>query len=725
MANDSIGVVLQFLLDKNANKATEGGIKDLERAMSGLDDESLHLAATLVDKTNAALDAAQKKFRQTAQEARELKKISAGIGNASRAMFMAGAAVVGSVFLAANKEAKRLEQSGVALDATTQKWLNANKSIEASMQSVGRTAMTAALPVLEKAATLAEKAAKYIEKNPDLVKAVLNAGIAVAAVGAIGMAVSKGIRLYADIMWLTAFAQFNASSVAIRKAGVDILTGALLMKKGGTLGVPAITPQAGMMGKLGTVTLMAGSVILGANVGFAIGNAILKATGQKEQTWGDVGVTTSKLILSPIALLNKGLYDLGLSTNQAYTDVVNFNNGILQFVKSAIDGTDAIDEMSTATQNLISASDMQQATRMMMDYRREEAELLKRAGDERVSITKQAADNEERIMERMWSDIEKVSSAAAKQIKSVTETFNLDARRSEQDYYIDRATAIRDGGEEIAQIERDAQERLRKLRMEHEDRLEDLVGRRDALGIVQENRNYERQRAEVDRETNQEIAQRRRDIAIRLRDMAQAYALERQRRLEDFQLRIAEIQAQEQEQIAAIRATNAAEIAENKAAMAEKLRLLDQELAMERQRKYQAFVAALRDLNANLIGEQELKNRYYTMMQQDLERFLQQYRSGILPQVQIPGYAAGGYAGPGIIRIEDGQREFVMNSRTTRTAEQLIGGKLNQQNVLGLGKNVTLNLQLSNGMNIMQLKREIRNNNKAIFGQLSEMVEAI
>ena len=114
------------------------------------------------------------------------------------------------------------------------------------------------------------------------------------------------------------------------------------------------------------------------------------------------------------------------------------------------------------------------------------------------------------------------------------------------------------------------------------------------------------------------------------------------------------------------------------------------------------FIAEIRDLDASLLGEKNLKARYYTLMLADADKFLADYRLKLAstPTAVPPGSASGGYVGYGVRLLGEQGREFVLSNSTTKAAEEYIGRGLSQDSILsalvrgsGNSRNVTYNDQ--------------------------------
>ncbi len=99
----------------------------------------------------------------------------------------AGAAIIAPLALAARAY---IQQAGEA-ESTSRRWNTAMQDIQQSQIRVGRVVAQEILPLLEKAADLAEKIAQFVEDNPDVVKAALAVGGSLVVVGGLVSAVGQ------------------------------------------------------------------------------------------------------------------------------------------------------------------------------------------------------------------------------------------------------------------------------------------------------------------------------------------------------------------------------------------------------------------------------------------------------------------------------------------------------------------------------------------------------
>jgi hypothetical protein len=217
----------------------------------------------------------------------------------------------------------------------------------------------------------------------------------------------------------------------------------------------------------------------------------------------------------------------------------------------------------------------------------------------------------------------------------------------------------------------------------HNERMTDLSASRDALGIAQEKRDYEKSKRDEEGNTADEIAQRRRDLALKLQDMAQSYAAERAQRQQALQQALTEAAEQKKIQLAEEQAKYAEDKKQRQAETAQRLNDLQIQFNEETRKRREAFLRSVRDLDTALNGETQRKRQYYALMLKDAESFMKQWRSQMSPS-DIPGRAAGGYAGSGIYRLGEVGTEFVANAQTTRALESMTGGSLTQDRLLAL-----------------------------------------
>jgi hypothetical protein len=649
MADREIDIDLNLKAKNSAD--TISRIKLLEDVLSGLEDEAdaISLAMTKATKSGAEFAKLSTSLEVTKNAMRSVKNeinaLSGPIERAKKAqdqylasvnrtreaaqklqqvgtrLAVAGAAIVAPLVASVKKYSDSVGDG----ERTSRKLIEASERWEDVQVRIGRVTAEQILPALDKALDITEKIAAYAEKNPDAIKGVLTIGASLAAAGALVTTVSQVVSTAATLKGLAA------------GAGMA----------GGTSGAGAV----------GTVALYASAVIIGAEAGLAIGNAINRAIGQPEQTRGQV-FETAKMVSAmalPVAIVSYALKAAGF--DEAAAKVWNF-------AKAANGLGDAAKESTGPVQ---AAGRVWNAERVKM-----EADIIKASrknADDRLTIEQQTAD---KIKSLQSGTFEKIAAAASGLRQALDQ---IDTR-----YVADRAKIIRDGGREIERIEQAHQKRMAQIKKTFDRAAGEATRNRDALALVEAQRAYEDERQDEISNTNDEISQRRQDIAIRLQDLDQSYRAERQTRINAYNQQVLELQESEKRQILLIR-------------QAEQQKL--QELTAAYQKQIQMIRSAFG------IGGTTSPNRY----------------GG---STNVPGRerarAEGGYMSDGLWRVGERGDEFALSNQTTRAAENIIGGKLTQERLLSA---LTMNVNLGQGMTIMQAKRMMAGNNRAMLSEVS------
>lgn len=683
--NKELNFLFKFALDQNAQRRVLSGASELTTELNKAGEKASQLQKRLNDLSQSA-DQAFKRYAKT---------------------FATGTAITGGIFAFAQNYVNNAKVA----TATTKEWADQTNRLTQSRNRVGEIVAKETLPMLKKAAEISEKAASIIEKNPDLVKAVLNVGVAVASLSALGMAVTKGFKIYADVKTLAASAQQLLAGKLMQEAAKEQLAAAAAGKGGlgwkaaaglGGLGGEGAAAGGGLAGAASSVLLpivtTVASLLAGSYLGTKLGNAVGKsAYGDQWQDKGfadsmkDVWKTTRQIVLltSPLHILTDQAAKFGLVSNETASKVWNLQKKILGLADAA-DSVKVGMRMS-APAGFMGVSDGQkQLVDSYVQMQQEEKAAAKQYGADRLKIMQDYQAQELDLIRNAQMQRGQIVANYNKQVQSITDNYQKASQASEQSYATQRAQIVRDAGLEIQRIEKDHQDAMRKLLMEHNDRVNDLVASRDALGLVREMRDYDRKRQEAEAETNKEIARRRQDVAQNLRDMAQQHAQERAARLADYKQQLKDAEIQKKEQLKQVAAQYKAERDAAQKAKTQALRDLETQYKNEQERRRAAFVAQIRDLDANMLGEQKRKQQYYVAMLKDVEAFAAAYRkalpsggSGVGGGVNVPVRDMGGYATKGLYGLaQDGRTEFVLSGGTTKAAEAAIGGSLTQERLL-------------------------------------------
>ena len=382
------------------------------------------------------------------------------------------------------------------------------------------------------------------------------------------------------------------------------------------------------------------------------------------------------------------------------------------------------DDLSQASDQLAGSANEKSIVDAFTKWKQDDARLVQEAAENRKRII---ADAERQIVEitrNYAAQRVAINQRFNDQRADIISNYSQDLIQAEQNYQQNRAEIIKDAGEDIQKLEEQHQEDIRKMTLEHNQAVADLSASRDALGLVKEERRFNQERAESERSVNKEIAARKRETAQRLADLAEQYALERAQKQQQFQLALAENEKNRQEELKQTQIAEQEQLKAARDAKAQQLKELQEALNAERLRRREVFIAEIRDLDAGLLGERNLKRQYYTLMLQDAQTWLDQYRAALnSPSTTTPtAKASGGYASYGLYRLGDassggpGRREFVLNGPSTTAAEKIIGGQLSQAGLLRALGGGTSNQQ-ANYYDYRRMERPMSKDDKNAYRQ--------
>lgn len=687
MSEESLDIMLRVLLGDDTVRKFQSGMISMEEALEGVDAKTVELANTFATELDKQLKELDTQFAATKKRLDSFKQSAEKLGQISQTMLVAGSAVVGAIYLSAKTEAERIIEAGGAVDETTQRWIATNERLEQSQQRVGKVAMSAVVPLMEKAADLAEKAADFVEKNPELVSAALKTGLVVATLGAVGTAVSKGIRLYADIAFLSAAATQESAALIMKSAAADQLAAALAQQgKGIGAGATAAAGTGGAAAAGTAASVPVGTIIavaaaeLGLQIGLAKG-----AETAKEKLAEMTGMTdkaASNTVDTVLTILTAGIYPLG---------------------KALLDLTDTTSETAQAVSGLVSiAEDEAKGREILEKLAQDQAEAERKYADERQDIlldSSRALEDANRNLQSSLSDIAASLNSNISNIRSELKDTLADLSadfaeanlEAERDYQQQRADIIADGEAEIARIQQQAQKDLEDLEREHARNVAGAVNERDALALVDENQNYLDRKAEIEESARLAIEQARANTEAQLAEAARNYEEQRAQRLAEYEKQKAEAKAQAEEAIADARA----KAAEQKKQAEEKYKLEQEEIARkqaeqledlrrhsdnERRERVLAANQAITDLGGALNAEAELRRKYYDVMLADANNFMSSYSSAL-------SSSTTGSAGPAPKSSSPGSSSSALSIRPlgSDALRSMVGSKLAQESMTPFG----------------------------------------
>lgn len=649
---DNLDIYIRFLIDQTQRGYTEKAIDSLERQIKDF----------------------EKTIRDAKQQANEFRAISERIGQSARGLMIAGTAITGGIFGFAAKYVKDAKEA----TAVTERWKSAQEKLSAAGTRVGAVMAETALPLLEKAAGLAEKAAAFVESHPEIIRAALNTGMVIAALGAVGTAVAKGIRLYADVLYYAALIK-EQQGIRIFDNAVNkfLIAAAKIDGIPWAAGATRSTAGAGGLMAFGKYLLTGiGALLAGAFIGDKLFDAIDRAMGRPERDLKD-DLTALK---QAVALLAFGMGKAfgGQQKGEDWFRKVRDALGLAE--SDAESAANSIREMSA------------EGKKAFAEWKAADAKLVADAAARRTKILAEIAEGERASRANYQVSLRNIAREASRARNEAIQSYAQESQRAEEEYANERASIIRDAGAEIQRIERDHQEKMRKMVLEHNNRVADLVADRDALGLVKEQRRFAQEKAEAEREVNETIAQEKAETALRLRELSNRHAEERAERERAFQEQLRQIARAASDQRRQAREAHMAEMADLRNSKAQQLRELQDFLNKEREAKRRQYIQMLQDLGQAIppsMSSSSTTTGYSPSGTGSFGGYYDTINTGGSSAYDLRNRrAGGGYADYGMYLLGDrpgggaGDREFVMSGNTTRAAERAMGGQLTQDKIL-------------------------------------------
>lgn len=541
-------------------------------------------------------------------------------------------------------------------EKTSARWLGAQQKIENSVVSLGRSMAEILLPTIEKIADVAEKAAKFAEENPTLAAILTGGGIALAGTGRVLSFGGNILSAYSSLKMLKLLTAGGLAGSAAAGGGAAISGGISALIASIIAKVTGAASKA--IGAIGSTTgAAAGGVLLGS-IGY---NAIFARNGRP----------TAGMIAGQG--LTAGAYGLGnLIGGQGLASSWGAKIGKLTGVIKELD--DASEKAAVSVNATTEAQKYQeQAAEAYEDYQKKETEAAKEYAQERADLVS----SYNREAKQAEEDYQRSRA-------SIIRDYLSSERQASVSYYQNRKKLAADYGTDTERAEEDYQRKMRQLAEDHNQRLLDLADERDALGIVREQRAYDKERREAEEEYNIDAGRRREDFAQRITEMASEYATQRAQRLQEFQQRLAD----EAQQYALTKRRNLEE-------HRQELTDLKKKYDDERRKRLEAYKDEINDIYAAL-------NQRYKLIKGFTDAELAYIRNAVASvtngkTASVPSHLSGGYTRAGLAMLHD--NEYVLNPSTTAFAERALGGKLNQQNLMaGLSRSTSLNATITVGV---------------------------
>ena len=488
-------------------------------------------------------------------------------------------------------------------EATSRRWTESSERLKNAQIRIGRETTEAMLPLLDKGADLADKFAGLIERNPDLLKGLITVGFGLAGAGTVVTMIAQVQRLIATVQLLS----------------MGSGAGGLMTKIGGSAALGA-----------------AGAAVGGIGLGVTGYNAIAQATGRDS-----AGEILGKYQTSLAYMWGKMLG--GPELAYKWGAAMGKLTGVLP---------DVAEETEKASSALSKTAQAQMRT--YLNYAKAEREATAQYQQRQVELSKNYLQQQAQAQ----AEYNRNQSQAMR-------AFYVSEKQAESDYYRGRMQAARAFGVETARAEEDFQRDMQRMQEDNAQTMEDLIGKRDALGLVQATREYERQRRRAEEDYTVEAARRSEDFARQQAEQAAEFAAQREQRLAQFQQQMADNASAYQEQRRQAEQQYRQQQAE-----------LTRQYNEDRTKRRQAMIDQLRDLADGLAKERELRAQFTQAMLADLRAAMSS------AGMAIPTRHDGGYTGDGLYRMKRG--EFVLRPDVTSAAERLAGKQLDQDSMLAL-----------------------------------------
>lgn len=721
-----IQILLSFINDPENRAAIQQAFGELGGQGEAVDELNRRMGrlSDMADELRGNFEDARRQVELMSQAAERFTSIGTKL-------IGAGAAIAGPLVLSAKKYVDTVKDS----ESTSRAWLDSTKQLEDAQVRIGRVAAAQIVPYMQKAANIAEGLARYAEAHPGLIGKMLGLGAGLIASGTLSTLVGQGIKLVADIKFLSAATTFATSAVLIQDAANKMLAASGVMKTasfsnkipGSAVGLAiGATAAAGATGFAMESTHTPGRqfVAPGLNMGAALtGMSSLPVLGGAftfgqsiAQFWDQLqkGTMDSIPLIGQLAQAIRGAGDASRTAADSFAGL------------SLDDQDRAIKLYSQAQDQLASAAQKYQENVAGLDenFESDRAQVIEDYGQRRADLEEQyeaqrtqiVADyNRQRVQAEQ--DFSRRMAQAEEDFKRQQEQAAEEFARGEAEAYANyqqqRADVITSYNQQMEDLERAHQERLRQLAEDHQARMEDLVAARDALGIVAEERRYKREKADENRQYQEQRKEAQQRLRQTLADLDRQYQAEREKRLEEY--RRQQQEQQQQYDIERQRAQEEFTIQQARAKEEFQARLqqldeqhntemskLDRQFQDEMQQMDQEHRKKLADLKRDYDEErQQIESDTQQQFQEllgihqsgydQMKTAAQDYADWLIEQAGRiddanggePGRASGGYVGYGVYRMGEQGREFVLNTSTTQMAERFTGGRLTQSSVLG------------------------------------------
>jgi hypothetical protein len=677
------------------------------------------------------------RLRETTKEFRSLRMAARELGQVGAVFSMVGGLLTAGIVADANNYVKTVGR----INQESAQWLATQEGIKKSNLEIGKVAAEAMLPAMKTAAEFMKDIADTLKQNPWMIEAALYVGGAMTAIGVAISVVSQVTRVISVIGLLTARlekAQVQQAALMAEQAAMQPMNNAggfgnAEYMPGGAGSLAA--SQAGAMGMLGTVTLMATSVIIGAEIGSLIGNAIAKmiyGEDYKKQNIGDALMTYVKMLQIPMLALMQIIGKMSPGLQDFANTVIGIVNKLNTSIGGAIGASEYKDtSRSTEDEALITEQETQayigfqkQMTDATTNYGQQRADTVEQYEQQILDSTAQYESQRMEAIDGFERQMARQADAFRRSQEKALENYNLQADKiraqSEETGASNlekfRQSEIKSEEEFHRSSQRAAQAHaveMQRLEQQHNIRLDDLAAQRDALGIAKENQSYtiEQSQREQDFQTRQnedrqnfqiqqqerrqefaqQEAERKADAERQLEELRINYERQKEEAISENSIRVAQQEEDQKLRLDKMEAAHKAELANMDEQEKKKLDKLDEAYAKQVDQIQTAFIDRLRSLDSAILGDTVAFTAHLQQQAIEFQSWLANFRASQTPNTVATantntvrtgtGKQNGGYAvfsGAG----ETGREEFVSSGDTTKQLEGMIGSRLTQSGLL-------------------------------------------
>ena len=640
-------------------------------------DSGTKQAGEAVSKLGTQTQQVSKGAAQAASSLQSVGKTEDSINKVGIRLAAIGAVMSGAIL----KGAKDYVSAVGMGSSVSRSWQASTLQLQEAYTKIGGVFATVLLPVMQKAADLADKIANFFQKNPDLAKLAVGAAGAATVVGGTALAVVQGAKTITAIQTIgTATALGIGGGVAGGAATAAAAGGAFGETTAGAAagGTAAGTAAAGGAGLAATI---AGTVLGGLALGLA-GNQFLSQT----KSGKDADTASSDKVLTVVA------YELGLVAQKLGAP----GTTALSWASNVGGATGAIPKQAAAP-----ASDMNTGNGFIS------TQLLQQTLQYQIQV--QRADQDFKRQQFTATRDFNIQQEYAQedyqlQVSRSTRDFYIQQEYAAQDYYLQASIASRDYYISVARSEQDYNISRTRAAEDHNFDLQQIMLSGDALQYYYSQREYNLSQSRADQDYQLQKTRAAQDFAKSQGDAALQFQISQARSQQQFQIQ--EADAAQNFQIQQKRSQDQFNI---------QMSDMDYNFQLERTRRAEDFKNEILpelgdEASTRLAIEQQLNNSYIEM--------LNQISANQNAAAAAPGKASGGYVSQGLYNLHSG--EYVLDANTTQAAESVAKGNLTQDKIAqmltggGGGLVVNNNQTFARGMSADE-KNDIRSDTRKLL----------